>query len=222
MKIILLLISGSLLFGRLNAFYAPKFRMTSKSNFAPAVDYTRAYYDSTSLQMALGGHNQNFRFIPTTKLDREEFWPQILPIAGVYGEMTEEDLAAPAPAMFPEQGYWSYEFAHADMPQLGTVAFPGSQTLAECNDPVVVIATNTQLQISLSEEVEVMMVVDRSATTWKNDEHFYLFKTPEGGMVVMWSDEGCPSGYTILGRVAIVSVPLTDAMRGKNTMFEEE
>ena len=95
------------------------------------------------------------------------------------------------------------------MPQLGTVAFPGSQRLAECDDPVAVIATNTQLQIGLTEEVEVIMVVDRSEKKWSGDESFYLFQTPENTMVVMWSDDGCPAGHTILGKVAIVSVPLT-------------
>ena len=64
--------------------------------------------------------------------------------------------------------------------------------MAECDDPVAVIATNTQLQIKLSEDLEVIMVVDRAVTTWKNDEHFYLFQTPDGGMVVMWSDEDAP------------------------------
>ena len=36
--------------------------------------------------------------------------------------MTPEDLAAST--QFPEQGYWSYDFAHPDMPA-GDVAFLG-------------------------------------------------------------------------------------------------
>ena len=40
---------------------------------------------STSLQCGRWAQ-PGFKFIPTVKLDRDEFWPQILPIAGVYGK----------------------------------------------------------------------------------------------------------------------------------------
>lgn len=174
------------------------------------------------LTMATGGHNQGFKFIPTTKLERDEFWPQILPIAGVYGEMTPEQLYAPPRPALPEQGYWSYDFSNPDMHQLGTVAFPGSERLALCDDPVAVIATNTQLGISLEEEVECLVVVDRADRVWTNSQSFYLFETPSNQIVIMWSDEGVPTGHTILGRIAVVSVPLTEQMRGSNSMFAEE
>ena len=41
-----------------------------------------------------------------------------------------------------------------------------------CDDPVAVIATNTQLQIGLTEEVEVIMVVDRSERSGVVTSHF--------------------------------------------------
>lgn len=174
------------------------------------------------LQMATGGHGEGFRFMPTTKLDKEEFWPQILPIAGILGDMTTKDLFAPAQVIKPEQGMWTYDFSNPDMPQLGTVAFPGSERLHWCADPVVVIATNDQLGLTLSESVEVMIVVDRGDREWDKDTSFHLYQAPDNSMKVMWSDEGVPAGHQILGKVAVVSTPLTASMRTADAMFEEE
>ena len=174
------------------------------------------------LQMATGGHGDGFRFMPAVKLDKDEYWPQILPIAGIMGDMTVEDLYAPPQVIRPEQGMWAYDFSNPDMPQLGTVPFPGSERLYWCDDPVVVIATNEQLGLRLSETVEVMIVVDRRDREWDKESSFFLFKTPDDGMKVLWSDDGVPAGHQILGKVAVVSVPLTRSMRKADAMFEEE
>jgi hypothetical protein len=172
--------------------------------------------------MTLGSHGEGFKFMPTIKLDNDEYWPQILPIAGILGEMTQEELYAPAQVIKPEQGMWTYDFSNPDMPQLGTVAFPGSARLYYCADPVAVIATNEQLGLKLEELVEVIVVVDREDRDYDKENSFFLFSDPSGDLSVKWSDEGVPPGYQILGKVAVVSVPLTEAMKTANNMFEEE
>ena len=182
-----------------------------------AVTPTRA-----GMQMKTGGHGDGFRFMPVAKLNSEEYWPQILPIAGVLGEMTVEELFAPAQVNKPAQGMWTYDFSNPDMPQLGTVAFPGSERLYWCNDPVVVIGTNEQLNLKMSEAVEVMLVIDRADRQWDKDSSFFLFQTPDNSMSVMWSDGGVPAGHSILGKVAVVAAPLTETMRGEESMFEED
>ena len=174
------------------------------------------------LQMKTGGHGENFRFMPITKLAPDEYWPQILPIAGILGEMTAEELYSPPQVIKPEQGMWTYDFSNPNMPQLGTVAIPGSERLYWCDDPVVVIATNEQLNIKMTELVEVMIVIDRADKEWDKENSFFMFEAPDNSMSVMWSDAGVPPGHKILGKVAVVSLPLTKSMRSADAMFEEE
>ena len=51
------------------SFIAPISRVTSIGNFAVAAGHITGSHRSVSLQMALGGHNQKFRFIPTVRLE---------------------------------------------------------------------------------------------------------------------------------------------------------
>ena len=47
------------------------------------------------LTMKSGGHAQNFKFLPLFRGSRSLHFPRIIQIAGVYPEMTPEDLLAP-------------------------------------------------------------------------------------------------------------------------------
>ena len=73
-----------------------------------------------------------------------------------------------------------YDFQDSESATKGTVAIPGSELVTEACDPIVLIAKSTDLGISIPEEVEVLIVVDRGDTDWMS-EHFFLFRTPDDG-----------------------------------------
>jgi hypothetical protein len=104
---------------------------------------------------------QNFKYLPIHKGSDEEHFPRIMPIAGVYPSITYEQLMAPRSSEASDPGQWAYEFTDPDGPQIGTVALPGSDTITNCIDPVVVISKNTDLGVTVIEEVEMIVVVDR-------------------------------------------------------------
>ena len=153
------------------------------------------------------------------KLDRDEHWPVILKIAGVYGEMTVSDLFAPAYTPPTKQGYWSYDFTEPGGPQMGTVAVPGNDRLHQCVDPVVIIATNSQLGIKAREELEMLVVIDRGDRTRDSDTNFFVFQNSDESFYIQWAEgtlEGC------IGKVAMCCLPLTDKERDITSGFEEQ
>lgn len=102
----------------------------------------------SSLAMKYGGHNENFKFLPMIRFDslisfyteyaylstyfiisgtEDEHFPRIIHIAGVFPNLTPEQLLAPISSPAAPAGSWTYEFADPDGPQLGTVALPGSK-----------------------------------------------------------------------------------------------
>eukprot|EP01036_Dinobryon_divergens_P036532 gene36532-47589_t len=172
--------------------------------------------------MKFGGHNQDFKFLPMIRGSQDEHFPRIIHIAGVYPNLTPEQLLAPISNPAAPPGAWTYEFADPDGPQLGTVALPGSEIITDCIDPVVVITKNTALGVAVVEEVEMMVVIDRGDRDWSED-NFFIFQTPENELAIQWSDSDyLDDGYEILGRVVLCSVPFTNKMKKKPTGFMEE
>eukprot|EP00596_Hydrurales_sp_CCMP1899_P010838 CAMPEP_0119035126 /NCGR_PEP_ID=MMETSP1177-20130426/2092_1 /TAXON_ID=2985 /ORGANISM="Ochromonas sp, Strain CCMP1899" /LENGTH=147 /DNA_ID=CAMNT_0006993061 /DNA_START=251 /DNA_END=694 /DNA_ORIENTATION=+ len=139
-------------------------------------------------------------------------------IAGVYPELSPEDLLEPTSNPAAESGMWSYDFPDAEVPG-GTVAIPGSVVITDCVDPVVMITTNKAIQVQLKEDVEMLVVVDRGDTQF-NPEHFFVFRTPENTVLLQWADR-VEDGYSILGRVAMCTVPWIKSMASADTGFAE-
>jgi hypothetical protein len=172
------------------------------------------------MSMKMGGHGSNFKFLPVQRGSKKEHFPRILQIAGVYSELTAEQLYAPASTPAAPAGRWTYDFSDPEGPQLGTVAIPGSDVVAAAIDPVVMIATNTELGISVPEEVEVLVVVDRGDRDF-NPENFYVFRTPENRLTVQWTDGAFEPGYDILGKVVVCVAPYVASMAAAATGFLE-
>jgi Rubisco Assembly chaperone C-terminal domain len=175
--------------------------------------------ESFNLAMKTGGHAQNFKFLPLLRGSRSFHFPRIIQIAGVYPDLTPDDLLAPKSMPAVGAGLWAYDFPDKDSPDQGTVAIPGSAAITDCIDPVVMITTNTALGVVLTEEVEMLVVVDRG-DRYFTPECFFVFRTPEDSLVLQWSDRLEP-GYEVMGRVALCTVPYAPSMGTASTGFAE-
>ena len=174
---------------------------------------------SFQLSMKSGGHAQNFKFLPLLRGSRSFHFPRIVQIAGMYPDITAEELFAPPSTPGATGGLWAYDFPDPDRVDQGTVAIPGSPAMTDCIDPVAMITTNTALGVVLSEEVEMLVVVDRG-DRYFTTESFYVFRTPQDSLVVQWADKVEP-GFEVLGRVALCTVPYVPSMGTTSTGFAE-
>lgn len=175
--------------------------------------------ESFQLSMKSGGHGQGFKFLPLLRGSKTIHFPRIMQIAGVYPNLTPEDLLQPVSTPAASAGSWAYDFPDADQPQQGTVAIPGSSVVTSCIDPVVMITTNTVLGVQLNEEVEMLVVVDRG-DRYFTPETFFVFRTPENELVVQWTDK-VEAGFEVLGRVALCTVPYLKTSAAADTGFAE-
>lgn len=170
----------------------------------------------------LGKHGENFKFLSVLRGNEDVYFPRIIPIAGVLGEVSFEEIMAPFSAEAPKEGNWFYDFSDPDSPQLGTFACPPSRNIHEAADPVGLIATNTQLNInlSISDEVECVVVVDRGDFRFDPDA-FFAFRSPIN-TVEIGSCNKIPQGFEIIGRVVMTTVPFHTGMARKPTGFLED
>ena len=141
-------------------------------------------------------------------------------IAGVFPDLTPEDLLAPPSVPSGGLGCWSYDFPDPDGPQLGIVAIPGSPKITNAVDPTVMITTNTELGVQLIEEAEMLVVVDRGDLKVTRD-NFYVFRTPNNDLKIEWTDK-LEQGYQVLGKVLLCTIPYNAANESKKTGFLEE
>ena len=191
--------------------------------FGDSFRSNRAYRNqqgSSSLSMKSGQHGQGFKFLPLERGGKKYHFPRIVQIAGVYPDLSPEDLMAPSSTPAPPMGQWVYDFSDPSGPQMGTVALPGSILLTNCADPVIVITTNLHLGVSFPEEVEMLVCIDRGDRDHVSD-NFFAFRTPENRVLIQWSDKIEP-GYDILGKVAVCVAPFLPSMEKPKTGFEEE
>ncbi|KAJ1423178.1 hypothetical protein B484DRAFT_451996 [Ochromonadaceae sp. CCMP2298] len=174
-----------------------------------------------TISMATGTHGEDFKFLFVTRGSEEDHYPRIIPVAGTYPGITDEELRAPycTPAAAP--GQWAYQFPDPENASFGTVAVPGNIIVTEALDPVAVITTNTALGIKLIEEVEMLVVVDRGDKGF-NSADFYLFKDANGNTFIRWLDRPDFDAYDIMGKVMVCMVPFTDAMKRPKSGFLED
>lgn len=178
---------------------------------------------SSKLRISLartGQHGTGFKYLPLLRGSPDEHFPRIIHIAGVYPELTLEEVLAPHSPPAGDPGTWMYDFADPEGPQLGTVAIPGSEAITDCIDPVAIISKNTALGITYAEEVECLVVVDRGDLRFFNDK-FYLCKTSTNKLIIQWMERQDPS-YEIVGRVVLCMVPHVQGAMPKKSGFLEE
>lgn len=203
-------------YGFLLAFHVNGFK-----NFATRLQYQSSCASSAILAARPGGHGDGFKFIPIHQAKQLENFPRIVPIAGVFPDITPQDLLAPSPTLPVSKGSWTYDFSTPDGPQLGTVALPPSDHMTACVDPVAIISTNAALGITnLIVDVEVVLVIDRGNKAFKA-ETFFAWKSPANEVIIRWSDKMLP-GHEIIGKVVMCTVPWVEGMRGKKSGFIED
>lgn len=183
--------------------------------------YERVQQPSLSARTkSSGGHGEGFHFIPMIRTGRKDHFPRIIQIAGVYPDITPDDLLAPPQsASAAPKGTWSYDFSDVTGVQLGKVAIPGSEVITDCVDPVVLITTNTQLGIACPAEVEMLVVVDRGDCAF-NPDSFYAIRTPENTLKIQWM-ESISQDMDIMGKVVVATVPFVSAMLPPSNGFAE-
>lgn len=153
--------------------------------------------------------------------------PRIVQIAGAYPGLTREEFSAVTSEPAAEYGQWTYDFSDPDGPQLGTVALDGSNIVAACDDPVVVIAEHTSLNLPLPKEitepVDLVVLVDRAKSSFA-ERKFLVLDAPGVGITIeaFQTKDEIPSGAQILGQVEMVQVPWLPCMAATKSGFLEQ
>jgi Rubisco Assembly chaperone C-terminal domain len=154
------------------------------------------------------------------------YTPRIVQIAGAYPGLTRQEFFAVSSEPAAPKGQWTYDFSDPDGPQFGTVALEGSLVVAECKDPVVIIAEHPSLGVQLPSEIEgavdLVVLVDRSKNYF-GERKFLVLDIPGKGLKIgAYSSKGeLPSGCEILGQVELVQTPWLPAMAPTRTGFLE-
>lgn len=140
--------------------------------------------------------------------------------------MTKQEFEAVNSEEAAEPGQWTYDFSDPDGPQMGTVALPGSNVVASCEDPVVIIAEHDSIGVSLppavTEPVDLLVLVDRAAQTFA-ERRFLVLDTQEEGIKIaaFESNADLPAGSQILGQVQLVQIPWLPCMKPTKSGFME-
>ena len=163
--------------------------------------------------------------------------------------MTVESIrTTPASEPAPALGQWTYTFHTPtvsssantnmnDVPVQATIALEGSNIVASCVDPIVVIAEHTALNIvlpsTITEPVDLLVLIDRSKTYF-SERKFLLYALvdesstpppqPPQSLVriaAFHTREEIPARAMILGQVEQVTIPWLPAMAPTKTGFLE-
>ena len=124
------------------------------------------------------------------------------------------------------QGQWTYDFSDPDGPQLGTVAVEGSEVVANCEDPIVVIAEHTSLAVPLpkaiKDPVDLIVLVDRARNTFA-ERRFLVIAIPGSGLEIKAypASTDLPPDSEILGQVVMVQIPWLPSMKPTKSGFLE-
>ena len=164
--------------------YVPMTKLTrviSSSSIGYSSGSTNQRPSKSSFRMAgtLGKHGENFKYLSIMKGRSSQNFPRTIPIAGMYPEVTPDDIMAPAqcPLMMP--GQIAFDFSDPNGPQLGTVAVPGTDVMTFADDPVALVVHNSDLGVKLisPEGAECVAIVDRMDLKF-NPDCFYAFRNP--------------------------------------------
>jgi len=172
-------------------------------------------------------HGDSSCFLPLTQLDQDYYAPRIVQIAGAYPGITAEDFFAVTSEPSPPQGQWSYDFSDPDGPQIGTVAVPGSNKVAACGDPCVIIAEHPSIGVELppaiKDPVDLIVLVDRAKATFA-ERVFLVVEIPGQEELVIaayHTKADLPEGGKIMGQVELVQIPWLPSMKPTKSGFLE-
>lgn len=172
-------------------------------------------------------HGQGSCFLPLKQLSSDYYAPRIIQIAGAYPGLSRTNYEAVQSEPPAEQGQWSYDFSDPDGPQLGTMALDGSNLVASCEDPVIVIAAHRSIGVELPKEVvddvDLVVLVDRSKKAF-GERKFLVVDAPSTGLIIaaFATKAELPEGAEILGQVELVQIPWLPCMQPTRTGFMEE
>jgi len=191
---------------------------------------TALHLASRTSLVARGGasvHGENTCFLPLLQLDQDYYAPRIVQIAGAYPGLTKEEFEAVQSEPAPTPGQWNYDFSDPDGPQVGTVALEGSNVVAGCEDPVVIIAEHFALGVplpsTLVDPVDLLVLVDRSKKTFA-ERKFLVVSIPGQRELIIGAYQAksdVSSGAEILGQVVLVQIPWLPAMKPTKSGFME-
>lgn len=173
-----------------------------------------------------GLHGEKSCFLPLDQLDNGEPWPRIIRVAGVYPGLTQAEVAActSAPAPPEQDGMWLFDFPDVHGAEFGVVAMPGSDIISGAIDPVAIVASSASLGL-LIDDKECLCLIDRGEVDF-SDRHFFCFAEMNGNTAIRRMDglDGeTPAGWSVLGRVVVVTLPWDmDTMAKKGTWMEED
>ncbi len=110
---------------------------------------------------------------------------------------------------------------------MGTVAFPGSELVANAEDPAAIIGEHFALGVPLpeilKEPVDLLVLVDRAQKGFA-ERKFLVIDVPGQGLIIKAYNlkSELPEGGEILGRVVYVQVPWLPCMQKKKSGFQED
>lgn len=177
--------------------------------------------------MKIGGHKDDFHFLPIISVSGTDHFPRILHIAGVYPGITKQELfSCPTPRPTrPEQ--FTFEFPTPHSAKSGIIAIPGSNLMTNCREPVAVVSTCKALEIEASEDLEVVVIVDRGETSFTSSDHFYLALNRseldhDSPLRILWLDKSEISQYEIVGKVVLCLLPCNPNEDLTSSFMEED
>mmetsp|Transcript_24195 Transcript_24195/g.37939 ORF Transcript_24195/g.37939 Transcript_24195/m.37939 type:complete len:233 (-) Transcript_24195:212-910(-) len=185
---------------------------------------------ATPTQSSVGNlHGQGSCFLPLLQNDDEYIAPRIVQIAGAYPGVTTETYLSITSEQAAVLGQWAYDFSDPNGPQLGTVAIPGSTSVYETEDPVVLIAEHfdlgVQLPDAIKDPVDLVVLVDRARQYFAERKFLVMELEENPGMISIGafsSKEEMPSTAKIMGQVMLVQIPWLPSMQRKKSGFMEE
>lgn len=154
--------------------------------------------------MASGKHGDNFKYMSVVQGSKDEHFPRIIQIAGMFPGLSPDELLGPSSSPAAEPGFWTYIFPDPEDPNVGVVAVPGSEVITGCGDPVAIIAKSASLGFK-GEENEVVVIVDRAETDFVPGE-FYALQTLDNQVDILWTDS-IDEFSAVLGRVVLCMAP---------------
>jgi hypothetical protein len=189
-------------------------------------------------------HGTNSCFLPLQQLEQDTYMPRIISIvSGIYpsNDITLESIQmTPKSEYAPALGQWTYTFhtptvnANADdIPVQASIALEGSNIVASCEDPIIVIAEHTALNIllpaAITEPVDLLVLIDRSKTYFSERKFLLLaVNEPEQQqqqqqiqIAAFHTRDEIPSNAIVLGHVEQVTIPWLPAMAPTKTGFLE-